>query len=194
MATTDSNGIVKLQENDTITPIQTTLNSISTSVSTAISNLKKDIVRSSRTQTTATTLKNQLEAQGITGTPNDPLLFFITSTSVVLGWDGTAWSQVLPKRNVIVINGTTYQATGRFSASVTLSGKGTIKSGSITKTMPYTPPSGWHWQFTAAGSASSTWIGRMNNMTTNKPKIMFCGVSTGKRTVFCGWQLCKTNA
>ena len=44
MPSTDANGIVQVLTGDSIAPIQTLLNGISASISTAITSLKKDVI------------------------------------------------------------------------------------------------------------------------------------------------------
>ena len=94
MPSTDANGIVQVLTGDPIAPIQTLLNGISASISTAITSLKKDVLVKATSLSDANSKRSALAAAGVVGTTASPLLFYRTDTTTLWSWNGTAWAEV----------------------------------------------------------------------------------------------------
>ena len=94
MPTTDANGVVQVLTGDFIAPIQTLLNGISASISTAITSLKKDVIVKATSLSDANSKRSALAAAGVVGTTTAPLLFYRTDTTTLWSWNGTAWAEV----------------------------------------------------------------------------------------------------
>ena len=92
MATTDANGIVQFTGTDSISNLPATLNTLGSSVSSAITDVRDDLIYKASSATDATSKKNALAAAGIVGTTANPLIFFRTDTGIIYTWDGSAWA------------------------------------------------------------------------------------------------------
>ena len=101
MATTDNNGLVQLTVTDNINPLQTTINSVSSSVSAALTAMKPDLMYKANSLANANTKKNTLAAVGIVGTTTNPLMFYRTDASAFYTWNGTAWTAITSKQLVV---------------------------------------------------------------------------------------------
>ena len=144
MATTDNNGIVQIQTSDDISPFQSLVNSVSSSVSNAFNaNVRTFKVADATARNTLATTR--------VPSISEPLLVWRQDTGRFELNEGTGWQNwpqsdiVLPGPNDIVINGTTYQRTGEFSSvpAKSLTWRSPIAYANISLPRPYAPPTGW---------------------------------------------------
>lgn len=192
MPTTDSNGVVQLTTTDPVVPLQSTINSVSGSISSVLGDLRKDIIYKATNKTTATTKKNALAAQGIVGTAASPLLFYFTDIDCLYEWNGSTWVQIAPKPNTIVINGVEYQESGRsyrtFSCNTAT---GSLYYGSTQLSLPAAAPSGYGYAISVGdGGGSNRWISRVESAASATPTIHVCS-ATPQATVsmYISWRL-----
>ena len=94
----DANGIVQFTTADPIDNLQTTLNSLGSSVSTALTGIKPLLVYKASSDADATTQKNTLATAGVVGTVAKPLIFFRTDNKQWMQWNGSAWSNMAPTK------------------------------------------------------------------------------------------------
>ena len=194
MPTTDKNGVVQLQTSDLIAPFQTTVNSVSGSISNVLTTLKKDIIYKATNQNNAIAKKNALIEQGIVGTPNAPLLFYFTNLKVVYSWDGSSWNQIAPENNVLVVDGVKYQECGRVSSTVNISrvlGSSGWFFGIATVDLPSAAPPGYQYVFTVADTGvAGCFLSRISSATSASPKLSFLRTSKADNTSFiASWRL-----
>ena len=151
MATTDSNGILQLEVSDPVVPLQTALNGIGASVSSAMDSTVRTF------KVANATARNNLATQR-TPSKSDPLRVWRQDTGVYEINDGTGWRSETPAEldpNIIRIDGADYQRTGVVAVpSYSLVGGSPLFYQSIVISMPFTPPTGWG--FMAAPGKGST--------------------------------------
>ena len=94
----DANGIVQFTTADPIDNLQTTLNSLGSSVSTALTGIKPLLVYKASSDADATTQKDTLATAGVVGTVAKPLIFFRTDNKQWMQWNGSAWSNMAPTK------------------------------------------------------------------------------------------------
>ena len=94
----DANGIVQFTTADPIDNLQTTLNSLGSSVSTALTGIKPLLVYKASSAADATTQKDTLATAGVVGTVAKPLIFFRTDNKQWMQWNGSAWSNMAPTK------------------------------------------------------------------------------------------------
>ena len=192
MPTTDKNGVVQLQTNDLITPFQSTINSVSGSISDVLTTLKKDIIYRATNQNNAIAKKNALIEQGIVGTPNAPLLFYFTNLNTLYEWDGSSWNQIAPEPNTIVVDGVKYQESGRVRQTFACNtATGSLYYGSTQLSLPAAAPSGYCYAVTTGdGGGSNRWISRIQSATSRTPTIhVCCATSQATVSMYISWRL-----
>ena len=150
MATTDSNGILQLEVSDPVVPLQTALNGIGASVSSAMDSTVRTF------KVANATARNNLATQR-TPSKSNPLRVWRQDTGVAEINDGTGWKSETPAEpdpNIIRIDGADYQRSGSFVASAAnWSSRVTgVYGRTVSGTLPKALPEGW----TITCSASST--------------------------------------
>lgn len=91
MTGTDRNGIYTYSGDDTAADWPTLLNLGVSSVSNVITKLRQSSVYKANNAAAANALRDTLIAAGITPTPTDPILVYLTSNGRIIAWDGTSW-------------------------------------------------------------------------------------------------------
>ena len=156
MATTDSNGILQLEVSDPVVPLQTALNGIGASVSSAMDSTVRTF------KVANATARNNLATQR-TPSKSDPLRVWRQDTGVYEINDGTGWrgeTPAEPDPNIIRINGADYQRSGTLASiprTPAFSTFGSTFARTIDVVLPFTPPAGWifHW-FTRSSTGYTT--------------------------------------
>ena len=186
MATTDSNGILQLEVSDPVVPLQTALNGIGASVSSAMDSTVRTF------KVANATARNNLATQR-TPSKSDPLRVWRQDTGVYEINDGTGWRSETPAEldpNIIRIDGADYQRTGTLTATPSAF---TAWAGLYyaTVTIPdalKTAPTGWTYAWTLIdGGNGSYWMG---GKTDDKNQFIL-SAATVVRTVVVAWQLVK---
>ena len=102
--------------------------------------------------------------------------------------------------NIIIINGVSYQQSGRITNSgLSFSALGSLFRAFSTINMPYTPPSGWEFQVslqnrpTTNAVAGNTWLSGCSGLDTSTVSAALLSLSsTNPSIVVFGWRLIKS--
>ena len=182
MATTDSNGILQLEVSDPVVPLQTALNGIGASVSSAMDSTVRTF------KVANATARNNLATQR-TPSKSDPLRVWRQDTGVFEINDGTGWKSETPAEqdpNLIVIDGTAYQASGTVTTpQLTFLATGALFYAYVDAYLP-TPPSGYVLTVSVvATSAAGVWASRSSG------NHIILAANTASRSMTLHWQLVK---
>ena len=186
MATTDSNGILQLEVSDPVVPLQTALNGIGASVSSAMDSTVRTF------KVANATARNNLATQR-TPSKADPLRVWRQDTGVYETNDGTGWrgeTSAYADPNLIVIDGTVYERSGTFTAT----------PGAFTAwenlfyavlTLPAalkTAPTGWAYAWTVLdGGNGSNWLAGKDSA----GNLFVISAATLAHPIVLAWQLVK---
>ena len=189
MTTTDSNGLVQLTTEDPVTPLQTVLNAVTASISTAFDKtVRPFIVRT-------TGERNALAAER-PPSATDPLIVWITGQSRFEINTGSGWSEwpppfkwepedpELPGPNELWIGDKKYQATGLVTSipqSPPFTQFGTVYARTFQFTGPFEPPAGWYFSLKCGQTTGHTFIENAN--TTTAKTISARHIQIGNKTV-----------
>ena len=189
MATTDSNGILQLEVSDPVVPLQTALNGIGASVSSAMDSTVRTF------KVANATARNNLATQR-TPSKSDPLRVWRQDTGVYEINDGTGWKSETPAEpdpNIIRIDGTAYQRSGIFTVpDYTLLGSAPLCYQFMPVPMPYVPPAGWGFSVTPGiGSTVPSSLHQLNWGQDGTVGIMVQTVRSDGRITSLAWQLVK---
>ena len=189
MATTDSNGILQLEVSDPVVPLQTALNGIGASVSSAMDSTVRTF------KVANATARNNLATQR-TPSKSDPLRVWRQDTGVYEINDGTGWRSETPAEldpNIIRIDGADYQRTGVVNVpDYTLLGSSPLFYQSLVVPMPYVPPAGWGFSvFPGIGATVPSSLMQLNWGATGGVSVMVQSVRTDGRLQSLAWQLVK---
>ena len=185
MATTDSNGILQLEVSDPVVPLQTALNGIGASVSSAMDSTVRTF------KVANATARNNLATQR-TPSKSDPLRVWRQDTGVYEINDGTGWRSETPAGldpNLIIIDGVAYERSGVLPpiTITTTTGTGNLYAGYVNPTVP-TPP-GWDVIYQMLDGPGNVWMGPSGG---NSIKgVGFISTSAGSHSVSLAWQLIK---
>lgn len=91
MGAVDQNGVYKFSADDTVSTWEGLLNLGMNSVSNAVGALRQDVVYKVANGTEANIRRDALVASGLTATPENPFLFYVTGDGKFAAWDGSAW-------------------------------------------------------------------------------------------------------
>ena len=185
MATTDSNGILQLEVSDPVVPLQTALNGIGASVSSAMDSTVRTF------KVANATARNNLATQR-TPSKSDPLRVWRQDTGVYEINDGTGWKSETPAEpdpNIIRIDGAYYQRSGVLGpiTITTTTATGPLYAGFAKPTVP-TPP-GWDVSYQLLDGPGNVWMGPSGGNTTRG--VGFVSTSYGPQLVSLAWQLVK---
>ena len=129
MTTTDSNGLIQYQTTDNVVPLQTTLNAISSSVSTSLNSTVRTFKVANDTE------RNALATTRVPSATN-PLVVFNSASGK--GYHeintGSGWSRLIPANLVHASSGNTLIQTG--SATIYSGNSAPGTAGSIGITFP----------------------------------------------------------
>ena len=185
MATTDSNGILQLEVSDPVVPLQTALNGIGASVSSAMDSTVRTF------KVANATARNNLATQR-TPSKSDPLRVWRQDTGVYEINDGTGWRSETPAEldpNIIRIDGAYYQRSGVLPPSTitTTTATGNLYAGYVKPTVP-TPP-GWGVSYQMLDGPGNVWMGPSDGNSIKE--VRFISTSYGSHLVSLAWQLIK---
>lgn len=185
MATTDSNGILQLEVSDPVVPLQTALNGIGASVSSAMDSTVRTF------KVANATARNNLATQR-TPSKSDPLRVWRQDTGVYEINDGTGWRSETPAGldpNIILIDGAYYQRSGVLPPSTitTTTATGNLYAGYVNPTVP-TPP-GWGVSYQMLDGPGNVWMGSSGGNSING--VRFISTTYGSHSVQLAWQLVK---
>ena len=157
MATTDSKGLVLLQQTDNLTPLEGTINTVTSSVSAALN-------ANTRIFQVANQAARDTLANSRTPTANNPLFVWRQDTKVMEYNYGTGWGPFppeAPEPNIITISGVSYRKSGTFTVSPSWNNH--PQTGLYIATVPApsssvlpNPPSGWAYVLTLI-ETGDTW-------------------------------------
>ena len=179
MATTDSNGILQLEVSDPVVPLQTALNGIGASVSSAMDSTVRTF------KVANATARNNLATQR-TPSKSDPLRVWRQDTGVYEINDGTGWKSETPDPNEIIIDGTAYQRSGTVTTpQLTFRATGALFYAYVDAYLP-TPPSGYALTVSVvATSDAGVWASRSSE------NHIILAANTDSRSMTLHWQLIK---
>lgn len=182
MATTDSNGLVLLQQTDNLTPLEGTINTVTSSVSAAFN-------ANTRIFQVANQAARDTLANSRTPTANNPLFVWRQDTKKMEYNYGTGWGPFPPEApdpNIITINGVEYQRSGTVTTpQLTFQPVGSLFFAYVDAYLP-TPPSGYALTVSVvATSAASVWVSRSN------ANHIILANNTNSRSITLHWQLVK---
>ena len=185
MATTDSNGILQLEVSDPVVPLQTALNGIGASVSSAMDSTVRTFKVANETA------RNNLATQR-TPSKSDPLRVWRQDTGVYETNDGTGWrgeTSALLDPNEISIDGTVYQRSGILPPITvsTTTATGSLFAGYVTPPTVPTPP-GWGVIYQILDGPGNFWMGPTGQ--SSRELRFLCTTSGGTQTTLA-WQLIK---
>ena len=185
MATTDSNGILQLEVSDPVVPLQTALNGIGASVSSAMDSTVRTF------KVANATARNNLATQR-TPSKSDPLRVWRQDTGVYEINDGTGWRSETPAGldpNLIVIDGVAYERSGILPpiTVTTTTATGNLYAGYVQPTVP-TPP-GWDVSYQLLSGPGNLWMGPSDGNSVKE--VRFISTSYGAHSVRIAWQLVK---
>lgn len=196
MATTDSNGLVQLTATDDLVPLQATINSVTASVSNALnSNVRVFKVANVSARNALALQRTPSASNPLQVWRSDLKKMEINSGS---GWEDLTPPPIFPTNNSIVIDGATYQLSGKVTApaSAWSSSSGLVFARTITLTLPKAIPAGWSIIVTCSGTSGfdvvdcATLRGNRKDFTVRH--IRFLNGSTTSITVY--WHLVKSSA
>ena len=87
----NQHGIYIYSPDDTVSTWEGLLNLGMNSVSNAVASLRADVVYKVATADAANNKRDALVASGLTPTPSNPFLMYLTGTGKFVTWDGSAW-------------------------------------------------------------------------------------------------------
>ena len=179
MATTDSNGILQLEVSDPVVPLQTALNGIGASVSSAMDSTVRTF------KVANATARNNLATQR-TPSKSDPLRVWRQDTGVYETNDGTGWKSETQDPNIIRIDGADYQASGTVTTpQLTFRATGALFYAYVDAYLP-TPPSGYALTVSVvATSDAGVWASRSSG------NHIILAANTDSRSMTLHWQLVK---
>lgn len=190
MSTTDSNGLVVLDENDPLVPYQALVNTVTASVSGAL-----DLTV--RTFKAANQAARDALATQRPPSPSDPLQVWRVDKKYFEINDGSGWKSISSDSTKEIINGTAYNKSGSIQATIsswTRLGTSTYEwTGYTTVALPYTPPEGWTFRVTVTASPSEDFVFSAWKRTSDfilRCRYYLWAQATSK-TFTLGWELIK---
>ena len=191
MATTDSNGLVLLQQTDNLTPLEGTINTVTSSVSAAFN-------ANTRIFQVANQAARDTLANSRTPTANNPLFVWRQDTKVMEYNYGTGWGPFPPPPpdpNIITINGVSYRKSGTFTVSPSWSNHAATGLYIATAPKPSSsvlpdPPSGWAYVLTVIGAGGS-WVWG-TQVAPDNYQMRLVTLNNGISSVPVSWRLDKS--
>lgn len=196
MATTDRNGIVQLQQSDAIEPLEAAINLVSASVSQAFDgNVRPFTVANQTARNTLATQRPPTATAPLLVWRSDLKAFEMNSGS---GWATWPPESATPSPNSVIIDGTTYAASGSIT-SIPSSPAFTNYQGTYVRTValtgPYVPPTGWYFQVWAQTTTGFTIVTNTSTAVGSDKKFNVRHIQVGNNRVSAmtrvGWRLVK---